>query len=299
MNYKKIFKTRAARSAVLGMLRFVPDSMMLKLQYRIKLSRKLDLKNPKRFTEKLQWYKINYRNPLMHTCVDKYNVREYIKSKGLEDILVPLYKKYDSPDEINLSELPDKFVIKTTNGGGGLDVVLCRDKSKFDLDEYKKQLVFKNKKTRGGGREWAYYGLRAKLVVEELLINPQNEAAGVSDYKFFCYRGKPKYVVLDMDRYTDHKRNFYDINWNRIEMSSDHEGADFDVPKPENFEKMVEIASKLSEDFPYVRVDLYNVAGEIYFGELTFYPWSGYVQYTPDEMDFEFGKDFELEKYNG
>ena len=140
-NYKKIFKNPETRKKILNLLSFVPDSLMLKLQYRIKLHRSLNLKNSKRFTEKLQWYKINYRNPVMHQCVDKYNVREFVKSKGLEDILVPLIGKYNSIGDVDFDKLPDSFVIKTTHGGGGLNVVICPDKSKLDIEDVKQKQV--------------------------------------------------------------------------------------------------------------------------------------------------------------
>lgn len=293
--YKKIFKSPQTRKKILDMLSFLPDEPMLKLQYWIKLGRKLDLKNPQRFTEKLQWYKINYRNPLMQECVDKYTVRDYVKRKGMKDILVPLIKKYDSIDNIYWDELPNEFVMKTTNGGGGLNVIVCSDKSKMDFNEVKKlessdTIIKKN----SGGREWAYYGLEKNIIVEKLLINKENPEAGIDDYKFFCYAGVPKYIIVDVDRYIGHKRNFYDTEWNNLHIESDCPKANREISKPKNLDKMLEIAGKLSEDFPYVRVDLYNVDGEIYFGELTFYPWSGYVQYSPDEADFMFGEDFVL-----
>ena len=297
MDYKKIFKTTKSRAFILGLLRFVPDKMMLKLQYRIKHGRKLNLKNPTRYTEKLQWYKLNYKNPIMHTCVDKYKVREYIEQKGLGHILVKLYAKYDSAKEIDVEKLPEQFVIKTTNGSGGLNVLVCNDKSKIDFNDVKEKLACKKFKSRTGGREWAYYGLEPGIIVEELLVNEKNPEAGVNDYKIFCYNGKAKYVIVDIDRYIGHKRNFYDTNWNRIEGESDCPACDREIEKPENFEQMLEIAERLSEDFPYVRVDLYNVSGKIYFGELTFYPWSGYVQFNPDQLDFLFAEDFKLEKY--
>lgn len=292
--YKKYIKSAALRRKILDMLRILPDSLMLKLQYRIKLHRSLNLRNPKRFTEKLQWYKINYRNPIMHQCVDKYLVRDYVKNKGLEEILVPLIGKFKTINEVNFEKLPDQFVIKTTHGGGGLNVVVCPDKSKLNLEELKEKLTFPahKVKSRTMGREWAYYGLEPGVVVEELLVNKENPDAGVNDYKIFCYNGKPEYLVVDVDRYIGHKRNFYKADWTRLDVSSDCPQADRDVPRPENFDMMLEIASKLSEDFPFVRVDLYNVSGKIYFGELTFYPWSGYVQFTPDGVDFELGKSF-------
>lgn len=298
MDYKKIFKSRRSRELVLNLLRFVPDKIMLKIQYRIKLNRKLDLVNPKRFTEKLQWYKINYKNPTMHKCVDKYLVRDYIKLKGLDNILLKLYGKYNDVNDVNLNDLPDKFVIKTTNGAGGLNVVLCGNKAQFDFAKVKKQLVTTEIKSRTAGREWAYYGLKPGIVVEELLENEKNPKAGVNDYKILCYFGKPKYIIVDVDRYVGHKRNFYDINWNNLNVTSDCPGAAIDIPKPDNFEMMLRIAEKLSEDFPFVRVDLYNCNGKIYFGELTFYPWSGYVQFTPDKYDYIFGEDFILPNTN-
>ena len=297
MNYKKILRTPAMRAAALNALRFLPDPIMLKLQYRIKLGRSLNLDNPVRFTEKLQWYKINYRNPVMQQCVDKYKVREYVKSKGLEDTLVPLYAHYDSIEQVEWEQLPDRFVIKTQNGGGGLNVVVCPDKSRLDIEGINRKLQCKKKKTRYGGREWAYYGSEPGIVVEELLVNRERPEAGINDYKFFCYSGKPEYIIVDVDRYIGHKRNFYDTEWNNLHITSDCPASDREIEKPENLEEMLQVASTLSEDFPYVRVDLYNADGKVYFGELTFYPWSGYVQYTPDEWDFRFGEDFKLRRY--
>jgi len=299
MDYKKILKTSKSRVAILSALRFLPDSIMLPLQYRVKLGRKLNLKNPQRFTEKLQWYKINYRNPVMHQCVDKYLVREYVKSKGLDSILVPLIGKYDNLDQIDWNTLPDQFVIKTTHGGGGLNVIVCNDKSTLSMDDVKAKLSFDPHpvKSNSLGREWAYYGLQPGIVVEELLINRENPAAGINDYKIFCYGGHAKYIIVDVDRYIGHKRNFYDRDWKNLNVTSDCPASDREIERPANLDEMLRIAEKLSKDFPYVRVDLYNVDGKVYFGELTFYPWSGYVQYTPDEVDYKFGEDFNLVPY--
>ncbi len=296
MDYKKVFRTRGMRSTALKLLRFVPDGMMLRMQYRMKLGRKLNLNEPRRYTEKLQWYKLHYRNPVMRTCVDKYAVRGYVKDKGLEEILVPLIARYDRVEDIDWEALPDQFVIKTSHGGGGLNVIVVPDKSKLDKDEAVRKLSFtgKHKASRGGGREWAYYGIPTGIVVERLLINRENPAAGINDYKIFCYGGHAKYIIVDVDRYIGHKRNFYDREWNDLHITSDCPACDREIPRPENLDELLRVAEKLSEDFPYVRVDLYSVDGKVYFGELTFYPWSGYVQYTPDEADFRFGEDFAL-----
>ncbi|MBR0156364.1 MAG: carbonic anhydrase [Clostridia bacterium] len=299
MNYKKLFKTSNDRAKMLRKLRFVPDKLMLRMQYRIKLHRGLHLRKPVRFTEKLQWYKLHYRNPVMRECVDKYAVREYVKSKGLEDTLVRLYGRYDSVDDIDWDALPNSFVMKTTHGGGGLSVAICRDKSTHDIERMKRRFRFNGTEVESdiGGREWAYYGIKKAIVIEELLVNEQDPEAGINDYKLLCYGGKPEYIIVDVDRYIGHKRNFYDTDWNDLHITSDCPAIDRKIEKPGNLEEMLRVASILSKDFPFVRVDLYNVGGRIYFGELTFYPWSGYVQFDPDKYDFDFGKEFELRKY--
>ena len=296
--YKKYIKSPRVREKILNALFFLPDSVMLKLQYRIKLKRRLNLKNPKRYTEKLQWYKMYYRNSLMHKCVDKYLVRDYVKKRGLENFLVDLYGKYNSIHEIDFKSLPECFVMKTTHGGGGLNVVICRDKKELDYDILLEKLSSGDKpfKKRSGGREWAYYGLKPGIIVEELLVNKNNPEAGINDYKFFCFDGKPEYIVADVDRYIGHKRNFYDVHWNNLHISSDCPVADREIDKPQKLQEMLKVASRLSKGFPYVRVDLYEIEGQIYFGEMTFYPWSGYVQFMPDKFDFILGEKFKLPK---
>lgn len=290
MNYKKIIKNQKTRFAILTALSWIPDRIMLALQYRIKLGRKCNFKNPKRWTEKLQLYKMYYRNPMIFKCVDKYDVRSYIKEKGLSDNLVKLYGVWENARMIDFDKLPRQFVLKTSNGGGGEDVVLVRDKLILDRQKTIDFLNEKLKKEVNGGREWAYTGIsNPHIICEELLINKDNPEAGVEDFKILCFSGEPKYIIVDKDRYTDHRRNFYTTEWERVSVSTDHKQFDTVYPKPQNFDKMLDIARKLSKDFPFVRVDLYNVEGKIYFGELTFYPWTGYVQFTPDSFDFELG----------
>lgn len=298
MDYKKIFKSAKTRRIILNILSFVPDSIMLKIQYRIKTGRKLNLKNPERFTEKLQWYKLHYRNELMKKCVDKYNVREYIKSCGLDDILNGCFGVYDSVSDIDFDALPNKFVIKKTNGSGGLNVLICRNKQDFDIEYAKKIMAdwLADKQSDTGGREWAYSGLKPRIVIEEYLENEINPEAGISDYKFFCANGKAVGLVVDVERYIEHKRNFYDIEWNFLDVSSDCPNVGDCIPKPEGFEKLVEVANILCKGFPFVRVDLYLVNKKVYFGEMTFYPWSGYVEFTPDSYDLELGNFINLKE---
>lgn len=290
MNYKRIFKNQNTRFAILKALSWVPDGVMLKLQYRIKLGRKCNLKNPKRWTEKLQVYKMYYRNPVLPQCVDKYEVRKFVESRGCADNLVKLYGIWDHANEIDFSQLPPSFVLKTTNGGGGEDVVLVRDKETCDLKEKVSFLDRKRIKEVNGGREWAYTGIsKPRIIAEELLVNKENPEAGVEDFKILCFGGEPHYIIVDKNRYIDHKRNVYTTSWERVYVTTDHEQFESPYPEPVNFQEMLDVARKLSADFPFVRVDLYNVEGKIYFGELTFYPWTGYVQFAPDDFDFTLG----------
>lgn len=299
MNYKKIFRSQKLRFLILRYLSFVSDKRMLSWQYKIKLGRNLNFKKPDRYTEKLQLYKMYYRNPLLGECVDKYNVRKYIESKGLSDILNTLYGVYDEVADIDFNKLPNKFVVKSTDGGGGENILICKDKEKLDIESTKRILKgWKNKKDINAGREWAYTQIdKSRYIIEQLLINENNPKAGISDYKIFCFNGKPYCIVYDIDRYIGHKRNFYDTNWNCLNVSSDCPNFVDDKVKPEGLKEMLLVAEKLSSDFPFVRVDLYYLNHQVYFGELTFYPWSGYVQFDPDEFDFVLGNLFDISSF--
>ncbi len=299
MNYKRIIRSQKIRFAILNCLKWVPDDLMIKIQYRIKMGRKLDLKKPKRFTEKIQWYKLNYRNPIMHQCVDKYEVRKYVESKKLKNILNTIYGVYDDVNEIDFDKLPNKFVIKTTSGGGGQNILIVDDKSKLDIEKTVKTIKewLKIKCDKSFGREWAYEGNKNRIIVEKLLEGNDEKLSGINDYKFFCYNGEVEYIVFDGDRYVKHKRNFYDKDWNYINIQSDCEQLGDSIRKPKMLEEMIVISQKLSKGFPFVRVDLYCINSEIYFGEMTFYPWTGYVQYNPDSFDYTLGEKFELIEY--
>lgn len=172
MDYKKIIKSQSVRFAILRLLSWIPDSMMLKLQYRIKMGFWPDFKHPKRFTEKLQLYKMMYRNPVMHQCVDKYEVRKYVESKGLGHILNDLYGVYDNPEDIDFDTLPNQFVMKTTTGGGGQNVIIVKNKNTEDLDILRQKLSLWSSANNLGalaGREWAYARCKPRIIIEKLL----------------------------------------------------------------------------------------------------------------------------------
>ncbi|WP_139892117.1 ATP-grasp fold amidoligase family protein [Bacillus sp. D386] len=294
MDYKKLIPSQDTRLRILGLTNFIPDEVMIRLQYRIKTGRKLNLKNPQRFTEKLQWYKLYYRKPIMTQCADKYAVRDYIISKGFEDILVPLYGVYERVDEIDFKQLPDKFVIKTTNGSR--TNLLCEDKSKLDLEATRELLNnWLIKRTSKAGREWPYYNISPRIICEKFLEKDENN--DLVDYKFICFDGKIACVFVNAERYSDdimrfgiYSRDFEILPYSRKGLKN----TDNRIRKPINFEKMVEIAETLSNEFPHVRVDLYNINGKIYFGEMTFFHGSGYIEFDPDEFDFILGEHFQL-----
>lgn len=296
MDYKKIVKDQDTRFKILNMLSWVPDSIMLRFQYRIQLGRWPDFKHPKRFTEKLQLYKMKYRNPIMHQCVDKYEVRKYVESKGLGHILNELYGVYNSPEDIDFSKLPNQFVIKTTDGGGGLNVIVVKDKSKEDIQTiYEKlRLWLNNKKSAAAaGREWAYISDYPSRIIIEKYLEDKTGGGNLSDYKFMFFDGVFKCLWIDKDRYTNHHRGFWNENFSFLSnVKSDHDTFENPPRLSDNILNMKSIAEKLAEGFPYARIDLYDVNGEIFFGEITYYPWSGYVQFTPDSFDYQLGSYF-------
>lgn len=300
MDYKKIIKSRETRFKILKALSFVPDSLMLPLQYRIYNGNKLHLKNPKRFTEKLQLYKMYYRNPVLPICVDKYRVREFIEQLGMPELLNDLYGVYAKAEDIEFDKLPNEFIIKTTDGGGGNNIKICKDKSRLDIPAVINEVnSWLDVKAVNAGREWAYTGItKSQIIVERLMHDPNSHDGGLTDYKIFCFQGKPEAIIVDWDRYIDHKRNFFDTKWNAMDIqATDSVTSEEQFPKPSNLDELLSVASKLSAQFPFVRVDLYNIEGKIYFGELTFYPWSGYVNFTPDQFDFDLGEKLDLSTF--
>ncbi len=300
IDYKKIVKSKAMRIKILRFLSFIPDKLMLTIQYRIKTGRKLNLKDPQRFTEKLQWYKLYYKNPLMIQCVDKYDVRDYVKSKGLEEILIPCYGVYNSPDEIDWDGLPNQFVMKDTLGGGGVSVVLVKDKETTSINELKARAaewVSIDSHKKGGFREWPYYSGKKHRIIIEKYINSDQTDGGLKDYKFLMFNGKTAIVYILADRKVgqDAGCGIFDDEMNRLPyMELDERPLERNIEKPENFEFMKRIAEKLSEDFPEARIDLYNVDGHVMFGEITYYDSSGYMLFDPDCFDIELGNKFEL-----
>jgi hypothetical protein len=236
----------------------------------------------------------------MTTCVDKYDVREYVKNKGLGYILNDLYGVYESSSEIDFDKLPNSYVIKSTTGGGGLNVIIIKDKTKHSIKDIIEQIEKwpkHNKSYVSPGREWAYNGIKSsKIIIEKYLEDSEGSSCGISDYKMMFFNGVFKLLWIDKNRYINHKRGFWDQDLNFLpNVFSDHDTFDTPPSLPQNIHEMIKIGEKLSKDFPYARIDLYNIDNKtIKFGEITFYPWSGYVKFTPDSFDYELGKYFTL-----
>lgn len=300
IDYKKVIKNEKTRYLILNLLGFIPDKQMIKIQYWIKTGRKLCLDKPERYSEKIQWYKLNSRNDLMQKCSDKYSVREYVKSKGLSDILNESYGVFNSVDEIEWDKLPSSFVFKDTLGAGGRSMVFVFDKENIDRNKINKTLrswVNINPKRKSYGREWIYEGRRHRIIADRILAGDKD--GDLPDYKFFCFYGKVFCLYMTRN-YTMHHElgelGFLDRDFNLLPV---HRGETYlpmneQPEKPKNFDRMIEMAEVLSEGFPHVRVDFYNIDGKIVFGEMTFFTASGYILFKPDSFDYEMGKMFTL-----
>lgn len=291
-----ILKNKTFRRILEAAVHLLPDALVVRLQYRVLVGRWPNLKKPRRFTEKIVWYKLHYRIPLMTQCVDKYREKFYLKDKGFEEYIPKTLQVCDKIESVDFDKLPNAFIIKCNNGYG--NNVIVRDKSV--LDKHKIFKIFNGWHSTSPvvfGREWAFKDVRQQILVEELLVSKDGTQKGdLNDYKIMCFNGEPKVIWADIDRYTKHRRNFYDLNWNKLSVESDCPNTDYEVTAPYGLSKMIEIASIIAKDFPFVRVDFYSVNNKVYIGELTFYPWSGCVNYKPTSFDFELGNMFVLPK---
>jgi hypothetical protein len=277
-------------------LSHMSDLEYAKYKYKENTGNKLNIENPKTFNEKIWWLKVNNKDPLLTVCSDKYRVREYVTKNGLENILIPLYGVFDSPNDIDFNLLPDKAFIKTNNSSG---INYFWDRSKY-FDE--KWFVKKfNKALKSNyylqSREWNYKHIEPKIIIEDVISD--SSEVGLVDYRFLCFSGKVKLIFADVETAAidgshnpDAKRNIYDCDFNYLNDLKVKRDK-FDpalLPKPRNFEEMKEYAEILSKPFEFCRVDLYNINGKIYFGEITFYPGGGTQLFEPSDWELKVGK---------
>lgn len=294
--YKILIPSRNIRIKLLEFFEFVPDRWMLKMQYFIKFRRKLDFENGRRYTEKIQWYKLYYKHELMRKCVDKFLVREYVRSKGLGEILNIIYGIYNSAEEIEFTNLPNDVVFKDTMGGGGNAVIISNNICEVDKVKLRNKLSIWVKRyiKHDSAKEWVYEHQTHKIIAEKL-IKCENEKLGVVDYKFMCFNGKVKYVFVMAERRLGNGMsvNIYDREFNQLDYTwVGCTKISNTLKKPNNYYQMVRYAELLAKDFLHVRVDLYDEFNKIIFGELTFFNASGYVSFNPDCFDFILGEEF-------
>lgn len=275
--------------------RLVSDEAFLKSAFEDALDYPLNLQNPRTFSEKLQYMKLYDRNPLYNVFADKYAVRDYVKDKIGGEHLVPLLGKWDTPDDVKLDTLPNKFVLKLNNDSGG--VWICTDKSSFDMEAVRQKMRSRfNDSYYWGSREWCYKDIKPLIFAEEYLDDI--DTGDLPDYKFFCFDGVPKFLYIATGRHSPEgvRMTWLDTQWNKLPFQYPHHPAcDVPPPKPDNLAEMLSIATMLSKDVRFVRVDLYSVKGKVYFGELTLYPAGGFSPIIPREWNYKIGDMLHLD----
>jgi hypothetical protein len=250
-----------------------------------------NLEDPRTFQEKIAWIKIHMHDPLMAKCADKYAVRNYVKEKIGEEYLIPLLGVYRGPDEIPFAALEAPFVLKVTHASGGN--VFCMDRNSFNMRKAKRILRHHLKiNAYYYDCEWAYRDIPPRIVCEKVLLDEKNRRP--TDYKFLCFNGEPLLIHVDIDRFGEHRRNFYDLQWNLLPVKLVKENSDRAVSRPDRLEEMVEIARTMSAPFDFVRVDLYHIRRRVYAGEMTFYPHGGCGPLSPPRYEIEYGEKLHL-----
>lgn len=284
--HKKYFTVEGRYTCIL------PDKMYIKKIYKSKTGKKLDLKTPKTFNEKCNWLKLYDRKPIYTVMADKYKARDYIAEKMGTNHLIPLLGVWDSPEEIDFDSLPDEFVLKCNHDNG---VIICKDKKSLDIENVKKELTEHLKRNYyKKHREWPYKNIPRKIVCEKLLKN--SDGKQLLEYNVFCFNGVPKFFKVGsvLPDGTPAK-DFYDINWNHLEMRTGASAGDI-FPKPVFYNELLEYAEKLSENTTHVRVDFYDCNNKLYNGEMTFFSNGGHMKFTPDEWNTIWGDYLTLSK---
>ncbi len=272
----------------------INDEKVIRNTFKKRVGRELNLDNPEQFNDKLQWLKLNWRDPLATKCADKYEVRYFVKERIGEDYLNDLYEVYESVEEINISKLPKAFVLKGTHGSGFN--IICKDKNKLDWDkEYKKMKRWLKKNYYWEKREWVYKDIKPRIICEKYMSEGEQTVA-LTDYKFFCFNGEAKYCQVIRGRGENETIDFYNEDWEHMDFTGLRPlpNSNSKYLKPEKYEQMINLASTLSKGFPFVRVDFYYVNNVIIFGELTFFPQSGMGSFYPLEWNKKVGDMLEI-----
>ena len=267
---------------------WMSDELYLKIAYRARMRLKLNLEKPQRYNEKLQWLKLYNRRPEYTMMVDKYEVKKYVANIIGQEFIIPTLGVWDSFDDIDFSKLPEKFVLKCTHDSGGL--IVCKNKETLDISAARTKINRCLKHSFFWGmREWPYKDVKPRVIAEQYMEDKQT--GELRDYKFFCFGGEVKALFIATERMKgeETKFDFFDEQFNHLPFTNGHPNAEMMPQKPLRFEDMKILAEKLSKDIPHVRIDFYEVDGKVYFGEMTFFHWSGFTPFVPDTWDYKFG----------
>ena len=276
------------KSTVMNQMgRILPDKLWIQMKFVARTGKFPNLRNPKSFNEKLQWLKLYNRKPEYCAMVDKYEVKKIIAERIGEEYVIPTLGVWNRVEDIDFDSLPDQFVLKCTHDSGGL--VICKDKTQLDLDAAKKKLQRSmNTSYFWHGREWPYKSVKPRIIAEKYMVD--ESGVELKDYKVFNFNGVPKMIQVNFNRFVNHTINLYDIEWNYLDMELNYPtDPKVEIKKPECLDEMLALAKKLSAEIPFLRTDFYVVDGKIYFGELTFFPGSGFNVIKPDLVEREMG----------
>lgn len=274
--------------AYLGFLNHISGERFLKIAYRISMRKELDLEHPQTYTQKLQWLKLYDHRPEYTRMVDKFAVKQFVAEQIGEEFVIPLLGVWERVEDIDFDALPDQFVLKTTHDSGG--IIVCKDKARLDAEAARKKLRYFHKRNYfNQNREWPYKNVPHRIIAEPYMEDSRYKE--LRDYKFFTFGGEPKvlYIAQGRGQGAETAADFFDMEFNHLPFTIDHDIAENPPERPAQFELMKKLAAQLSEGTPQLRVDFYEVDGKVYFGEMTFFHCSGLAAFHPEEWDKIFG----------
>ena len=262
----------------------LPDKLYIALKYKKNIGKWPNFKNPQTFNEKLQWLKLNDKNPEYIKMVDKHEAKKYVADLIGGEYIIPEYGVWERFEDINFDSLPNQFVLKTTHDCAG--VVICRDKKSFDREKAKSFINMHLKKNYFyEGREWPYKNVKPRIIAEKLLNDDASVESALTDYKFYCFNGVPKFMYISKDKAENPTTDFFDMDFNRLDMHMRDPNSEVPPSKPACFEEMIKLAKILSKDINHIRVDFYFSEGKVYVGELTLYHCAGFIPVKPDKWN--------------
>lgn len=285
----------ALQSKGLGYL--IPDTLYLQCAYYNTFGKKLNLKNPKTFNEKLQWLKLYDRKPIYTTMVDKYAAKKYVADIIGKEYIIPTLGVWDRFEDIDFTSLPNQFVLKCTHDSGGL--VICKDKSMLNIEDARRKINDSLKRDYYlNGREWPYKNVPRRIIAEKYMS--KSDGSIPEDYKVLNFNGNPGIIQVDLDRFINHKKKLFLPNWTELDFDFNYPTEEkYSLKKPDTLNEMLDLARRLSKEFSFLRTDFYVIDDRIYFGELTLFPASGFGKFSPEEWDERIGKWISLPEKRG